>query len=233
VVLAAVVGVLYLLTHACSGSEPKKAVKATGQTHQQLPVTAFPTGGPTTSLPGGSGGSGGAGSGGSGSSGQVETGGGASGAGGSSDAALPAGSGSAVGGGGGGGGGGQGTCLGNMRVVTRADKRTYPAGVNPRIVLVVKNIGTVPCRVDLGRPELVITSGQDRIWSSVDCARPAQSSMQVVKPGGAILVADIAWARNRSKQACPSGLPAAKAGTYVAAGSVPAVGSNRVVFGLR
>ena len=90
----------------------------------------------------------------------------------------------------------------------------------------------VPCTVDAGDAtrEVLVTSGDDRIWSTKDCATEESASRQLLLGAGAADAVDIEWARVRSADGCPADLPAPKAGTYQAVATLGATSSQTVVF---
>lgn len=108
-----------------------------------------------------------------------------------------------------------------LKVLATADADSYPAGGTARLELIVRNTGTVPCRRALGQGavELVVTSGDDRIWSSDDCA-PGGPQDEVVLPPGGTSTARASWATVRSVPSCPGDQPAAAPGTYRVTGRV-------------
>lgn len=108
-----------------------------------------------------------------------------------------------------------------LEVLATADADSYPAGGTARLELTVRNTGTVPCRRALGQGavELVVTSGDDRIWSSDDCA-PGGPQDEVVLPPGGTSTARASWATVRSAPSCPGDQPAAAPGTYRVTGRV-------------
>ena len=104
---------------------------------------------------------------------------------------------------------------GMLDVKARTDAEHYPAGVEPTFTLVVTNVGTAPCRADLGpaQLELRVLSGNDRIWSSDDCSPGGDAAVSVLQPRQP-WTASLAWSRTRSAPTCPGGQPAASPGTY-------------------
>lgn len=106
---------------------------------------------------------------------------------------------------------------------------------NPVLTATVTNVGDEPCTVDAGDAtrEVLITSGEDRIWSTKDCATPETASRQLLLAAGAADAVPIEWPRVRSAEGCPADLPAPRAGTYQAVASLGATGSQTVVFLLR
>jgi len=107
-----------------------------------------------------------------------------------------------------------------LTVTTSTDKPSYPVGSAVRLTLGVRNTGSVACRRDLGAAAmgLVVTSGSDRIWSSIDCGQGG-SSIVTLAPGESRAV-QATWAGLRSKPGCPAQPPAGAAGTYRVNGRV-------------
>jgi hypothetical protein len=119
-----------------------------------------------------------------------------------------------------------------LAVSVRSDKRVYKKGEKPKLFITVKNISDLPCRVDLGSDALsfVVTSGNDRVWSSDDCQGKGTKDIRVLKPGQA-LEARAVWSGARSAPGCPKGQPQARPGTYVVDGRAgKAAPERRAVF---
>jgi hypothetical protein len=102
-----------------------------------------------------------------------------------------------------------------LQLQAKTDQEPYPAGVEPKLTLVVTNPGPAPCRTDLGSSqlELRVLSGTDRVWSSDDCAPDGAAEPSVLQPGQP-WAASLTWSRTRSAPTCPSGEPKADPGTY-------------------
>lgn len=108
------------------------------------------------------------------------------------------------------------------------------ATAEPVLTATVTNVGDVPCTVDAGdvTREVLITSGDDRIWSTKDCATEESASRQLLLGAGAADAAEIGWPRVRSAEGCPSDLPEPRAGTYQAVATLGGTTSQTVVFTL-
>ncbi|WP_182112147.1 MULTISPECIES: DUF4232 domain-containing protein [unclassified Actinotalea] len=121
----------------------------------------------------------------------------------------------------------------DLTVTLTTDARSYPAGAQPTFTVAVTNAGTIPCTVDAAatQRELVVTSGADRIWSSLDCSPDPAANLLLLEPGGR---ADtpVVWDRTRSAAGCPGGLPEPGAGTYSAVVSTLGATSGAAVFEL-
>jgi hypothetical protein len=122
-----------------------------------------------------------------------------------------------------------------LRVSTKTDAADYPLGTSPRFTVTVTNRSAGPCRRDLGpgAVELLVYSGNDRIWSSDDCAA-AQGSEVLTLKAGASLEKTVTWSGKRSAKGCPSAStrPEAKAGYYRVLARVGTVRSAATVFRL-
>lgn len=119
-----------------------------------------------------------------------------------------------------------------LQLTLTSSEVEFAATANPVLTATVTNVGDVPCTVDAGDAtrEVLITSGDDRVWSSKDCATEETASRQLLlNAGGADAVA-VEWARVRSAEACPADLPAPKAGTYQAVATLGGLSSQTVVF---
>ena len=118
-----------------------------------------------------------------------------------------------------------------LEVQATAAAADVPPGAGSVLTLAVRNTGTVPCRRALGQGalELVVTSGDDRIWSSDDCA-PGGDPGEVVLPPGEVRSARATWPGTRSAPGCPADQPAAAPGTYRVTGRVGELRVPGMVF---
>lgn len=110
------------------------------------------------------------------------------------------------------------TCTGaDLTLVVTADAASYAAGANPTFNVRITNTGDSSCTVDAGEAtrELLVTSGSDRIWSSLDCvAADAPERVLLLPAGASDEPVSVAWPRVRSNEQCGDGLPAPRPGTY-------------------
>lgn len=111
-----------------------------------------------------------------------------------------------------------------------ADATDYPAGAQPLFTATMTNTGSVPCLLDAGARQIVVTSGSDRIWASTDCGE-AESIQLLLAPDQADQRQN-QWDRSRSDEACSTGLPATQPGTYQAVLTLNGVSTDPVVFTL-
>ena len=102
-------------------------------------------------------------------------------------------------------------------VVATADATSYALGATAKIGMTITNSGAAACTLDAGSAalELLVVSGEDRIWSSDDCQENAESRPTTVEPGEAgMLASSVEWTLVRSAEGCAKDLPALRAGTY-------------------
>lgn len=101
-----------------------------------------------------------------------------------------------------------------LQVRVESDADSYKAGAAPRFTLSVVNTGPVPCRRALGpgAVELRVFSGEDRIWSSDDCAKGTGQGILELAPDDARQLV-VQWPGKRTKPGCKLG-ETAQPGTY-------------------
>lgn len=118
----------------------------------------------------------------------------------------------------------------DVQITLAADSSSYRVGRTATFEIGITHVGTLPCTLDAGNVgrELVITSGEDRVFSSADCDT-AGSIPLLLAPGDAY-PGSVAWATNRSAPGCPGGLPAIGAGSYQAVVTAGTVSSPPIAF---
>jgi len=220
-VVAAVVVVLALILYACSGSG----------TGKKQPVADGKTGGPSASQSStpASGGSSSGGPSASGSAGAPSGAPSASGGAPSGGSSAGSTSGGATGGAPGGGNGTTGPLAGGgagcqLSLTLTNQAPAYVNGDKPQFTVAVVNKGTSDCDVDLSAKSLVLNiySGQDRIWSSADCAT-GDKDLRGIAPG-AVETITYSWDRSRSSAGCSAGNASAQLGMYYGVVSLAAGG---------
>lgn len=117
-----------------------------------------------------------------------------------------------------------------LEISLAADAQSYRLGRTATFTASLTHIGTLPCTLDAGKvgTELVITSGEDRVWSSADCDA-AGSTLLLLAPGDQY-PATFTWATDRSAPQCPGGLPAPGSGSYQAVVTAGTVSSAPIAF---
>lgn len=118
----------------------------------------------------------------------------------------------------------------DIQISLAADAAGYRVGRTATFTIGITHTGTLPCTLDAGNVEreLVITSGEDRIFSSADCDT-AGSKPLLLAPGDEY-PGTVAWSTNRSAPGCPGGLPVLGAGSYQAVVTAGTVTSPPVAF---
>ncbi len=108
-----------------------------------------------------------------------------------------------------------------LQVEAVAGEQSYAVGEQPRLELRITNTGTAPCARDLGQAqvELQVVSGDDRIWSSDDCAPGGEADLTVLQPGAAE-TSTVTWPGTRSQPGWQGDDEPADAGTYRVLGRV-------------
>lgn len=103
----------------------------------------------------------------------------------------------------------------SIRVRARTDKSSYAEGSKPKLTLVIRNIGEVPCTRDVGARanELKITSGGYHVWSSAHCNASKKGNVLTLEPGDRAATS-ITWDGRLSKKGCPDKGALAKPGRY-------------------
>jgi hypothetical protein len=109
----------------------------------------------------------------------------------------------------------------DLRIEPLADQSSYSVGASARLTLKVTNAGSTPCTTDLGQAavELLVFSGQDRIWSSDDCAPGGPADVTTLQPAESASRAST-WDGRRSLSGCGGGKAQAQPGTYRVHGRV-------------
>ncbi len=89
-----------------------------------------------------------------------------------------------------------------IKLTAHTDALRYNPGEPPQLWLEVENVGFAECELQVGAiaQEYVITSGDDRIWSSRDCQVGGEPATVVLRPGETQGTASIAWDRTRSSE---------------------------------
>ncbi|GAB3607874.1 hypothetical protein GCM10027413_32830 [Conyzicola nivalis] len=89
---------------------------------------------------------------------------------------------------------------GVVEVVAITDAGDYGPEQQPLLSLSITNTGTAACTFNAGSDvqEYVITSGEEKIWSSKDCQSAPVADPRVLEPGEALTTTPFPWDRTRS-----------------------------------
>ena len=102
-----------------------------------------------------------------------------------------------------------------VTVEPTTDAPAYDAGVAPVLSFNLTSRMTNPCTISAGSDlqEFVITSGNDRIWSSRDCQLDPVAATATLLPGVPFAGTPITWDRTRSStETCETERPPVNAG---------------------
>ncbi|QVQ50967.1 hypothetical protein J4H86_19240 [Spiractinospora alimapuensis] len=119
-------------------------------------------------------------------------------------------------------------------VTAEADESDYASGEEPTFSLSVVNLGEQTCTVDVGPAtmELVVKSGDDRVFSTADCVDNGSRNEELEQ--GRPLTTTVTWDRKRSWEDCRDDDKNAGSGTYQAElHSIYDNGAEPVVFRLK
>ncbi len=103
----------------------------------------------------------------------------------------------------------------DILVEAQAELAIYPVGSTPQLILKVTNMGTKPCRRDVGpgANELKIAVGDYGLWSSDDC-NPSQEEDVITLDRGDEFETQLTWDGRVSEPGCPVDQPIVGAGEY-------------------
>jgi hypothetical protein len=120
-------------------------------------------------------------------------------------------------------------------VVVRAetDRQSYGPDDIVMLALVVRNDGDTACAANVGtsQMEFLVTSGDERVFSSIDCQQASQDLELTIEPG-AEQRAEFEWSRNRSMPGCTAVTEEPGAGRYTVTTKLGVRSSSPVDFTL-
>lgn len=121
-----------------------------------------------------------------------------------------------------------------LELTATTDADVYAPGATPKITMVATNTSQAPCRRDVGSGvvELLVYSGEDRVWSSDDCNPAKASSLVTLAPAGTTAVVKT-WPGVRSAPGCGGTKATAKAGTYRVVARLGTLRVSGAVFRIR
>ena len=108
-----------------------------------------------------------------------------------------------------------------------------PAGTEVPVAVVVGNEGSTACvlEVDARSFQVLVTSGDDRIWDTAHCPALVPARSVILPPNESSSLA-VVWPGIRSREGCRPGQPRALPGYYAVEASVAGVVSARDRFQL-
>jgi hypothetical protein len=95
---------------------------------------------------------------------------------------------------------------GVVTVVPITDQDSYAAGAQPLLSLSITNTGTTACSFSAGSDvqEYIISSGEERIWSSKDCQSAPVADVRTLEPAATLTTTPFAWGLTRSEPENPA-----------------------------
>jgi len=95
---------------------------------------------------------------------------------------------------------------GAVTVVPITDQDNYAAGAQPLLSLSITNTGTTACTFSAGSDvqEYIISSGEERIWSSKDCQSAPVADVRTLEPATTLTTTPFAWGLTRSEPENPA-----------------------------
>lgn len=124
-------------------------------------------------------------------------------------------------------------CTGrDVSVTLSTDKRQYSTGATPTLIATVSNTADTACTLVSGavRMHWTITSGHDKVWSTVGCVTSKAVAVVHVR-AHAERTFTTTWNGRRLDPNCTVGQPAT-AGTYVLSATIDGLPARSVVFQL-
>jgi hypothetical protein len=123
----------------------------------------------------------------------------------------------------------------DVQLTLKANPATFAAGALPVFDVGIKQAGPTPCRLDTAATgtEFKITSGTDRIFSSLDCPKDATiNARQFLLAPAANETFQVTWNRKRTAAQCATVTAAPGAGQYHAVLTIQGITSNDATFTL-
>jgi hypothetical protein len=120
-----------------------------------------------------------------------------------------------------------------IAVVAETDATRYPAGVQPRLRVAIRNRAAVAC-ILTDSPSTrtwTIVSGADQVWTTAGCSASHRATRTTLAPGDAVRHSTL-WNRHRSGKGCTASTTEAGPGTYQLTVTVDGVVSDPAIFHL-
>jgi hypothetical protein len=119
-------------------------------------------------------------------------------------------------------------------VEAETDRQEYGPDDTVILSLVVRNTGDTACTANVGtsQMEFLVTSGDERVFSSIDCQESSQDLERSIEPG-ADQRAEFEWSRTRSMPGCTPVQEEPGAGQYTVTTKLGVRSSDPVGFTLQ
>lgn len=123
---------------------------------------------------------------------------------------------------------------GEIKISASTDKQSYASGEDPVLTLGIENTSERDCELNVGtsQQEFLISSGSDRIFSTVDCLSNSEDVM-LTFAAGQKESAKFTWNRNRSAPGCKAVNVQPLPGTYKFTAAIGDLTSDPATFSLK
>jgi hypothetical protein len=108
---------------------------------------------------------------------------------------------------------------------------SFRSGTMPKLRLVIQNVGSAPCRRDVGadEQELRVMTGTQRVWSSDDC-QPLKGRSLRTLAAGEKRTYTLTWSGKHSVPGCAEARTRVEPGRYEVQARLGSLLSERVAF---
>ena len=120
-----------------------------------------------------------------------------------------------------------------IKITATTDAKSYPAGKKPVLILGIENTSKRECDLNVGtsQQEFLISSGADRVFSTVDCLQNRED-VPLTFAAGQKEDARFTWNRDRSAPGCKAVTVQPSPGTYKFTAAIGEFESEPVSFKL-
>ncbi|MFJ2318526.1 hypothetical protein ACIOTN_17695 [Glutamicibacter sp. NPDC087661] len=120
-----------------------------------------------------------------------------------------------------------------VEITATTDAKSYASDKKPTLLLGIENVSKRECELNVGttQQEFLVSSGADRIFSTIDCLDGAEDVNLAFKPGQKEN-ARFTWNRERSAPGCKSVSVQPRPGTYKFTAAIGDFVSEPVTFTL-
>ncbi|MGV2951105.1 hypothetical protein ACNPM8_02855 [Glutamicibacter sp. AGC46] len=120
-----------------------------------------------------------------------------------------------------------------VEITATTDAKSYASDKKPTLLLGIENVSKRECELNVGttQQEFLVSSGADRIFSTIDCLDGAEDVNLAFKPGQKEN-ARFTWNRERSAPGCKSVSVQPRPGTYKFTAAIGEFVSEPVTFTL-
>lgn len=125
----------------------------------------------------------------------------------------------------------------DVTITATPNPRAFPSGTLPVFDVTISMVSLSPCKLSTtsSGTELLITSGSDRIFSTLDCPDDATINARefILQPGTNDELFQVTWNRQRSAPGCTTVTATPGAGTYKVDLSIQGIAAEQNRFELQ